>query len=171
MFKLILTKSIKGRNVKRRCELSQRRKFADMAIAKDGQGVGRWYFLRKEYLLDAIKNADESIKEEIFELLKDEFIVEDLEDEDNLDDDVLEELEIIKKATEILKEDDEDDELESLNLDEIPVETIIITDEEPIEEVVDLDKIKEEAKELGVTVRSNSTKETLIRKIKEAKGE
>ena len=130
-----------------RCSLSRGRTIADMAFARKNVNYGQWFYLNRKVLYTAIENADETIKEEILEiLLKDKEVevevkIEEKEEEVNLD-------EVVDGETEV--------EVKIINTS---------VEEMGMEELFEL------ASELGVATRKNNTKETLVNKIKEKLGE
>ena len=67
MYRLI---SIKGaRFGRRRCQISKGNTLADTAIARSNTFAGKWFVFNKKVLLDAIKNADSDLKNEILGVL------------------------------------------------------------------------------------------------------
>ena len=90
-----------------RCMFSRGNVRADLAIARNSIGYGKWFYISKKVLFEAIKNADETLKVEIRELVKEEEVIQDNEKE----------LQVIENN--IPKEKQEEAKLEDLSLSEL----------------------------------------------------
>lgn len=101
MYKLLkLTTARFGR---RRCSVSKGNTLADVAIARTDTFNGKWLFLNKKVLLDAIKNADDDLQKEILEVLVTSVpaTIEIIGEESKLEDLSIEELFAYAKKLEI----------------------------------------------------------------------
>lgn len=160
---------------RKRCYISRGRVIADLAIANTTTHYGKWFYVNRKVLLQAVKHSDPSIKKEIYDLIKDDFL-ERIPFDDELKYEK-EEVEVKVNLEEVL-----DGEQPAFKLDlnmfkqeEKEIEEIEEVIEEVIEEdnldLLSLDELFELAKSLEIATRKNNTKETLIKKIKEHKGE
>ena len=132
-----------------RCMFSRGRTLADVAIARKNVGYGQWFYMSKKVLFTAIENADESLKKEIYELVKPPVVEMPLPDINEF-----EEQEVIENNQ------------EELNL----IYDNIDTGEAKLEDL-SLTELFAFADKLEIKYRKDCKKETMLKKINAKLGE